>query len=54
MLLLSFRMTANASASTEEKTDQAIQTVSNVQLTTKNESLIKQLMRADKPESITD
>ncbi|MEC0234804.1 hypothetical protein P4H71_10740 [Paenibacillus kribbensis] len=54
MLLLSFGMTANASASTEEKTDQAIQAASNVQLTTDKESVIKQLTRADKPESITD
>ncbi|MCP3743719.1 Ig-like domain-containing protein [Paenibacillus sp. A3M_27_13] len=54
MLLLSFGMTANASASPEVKTDQAIQAVSNVQLTTDKESVIEQLTRADKPASITD
>lgn len=54
MLLLSFGMTANASASPEVKTDQAIQIVSNVQLTTDKGSVIEQLTRADKPASITN
>ncbi|QNV58113.1 hypothetical protein GMA19_03286 [Paenibacillus polymyxa E681] len=54
MLLLSFGMTATASESTGERTDQAIQTVSNVQLTTDSGSVIEQLTRADKPTSITD
>ncbi|WP_416383363.1 hypothetical protein [Paenibacillus polymyxa] len=54
MLLLSFGLTANASASPEVKTDQAIQAVSNVLLTTDKESVIEQLTREDKPASITD
>ncbi|TKH43954.1 hypothetical protein C1I60_11400 [Paenibacillus terrae] len=54
VLLLSFGMTANASQSTEGKTEQAIKAESNVQLTTEKESVIKDLTRADKPASITD
>ncbi|MBE0337174.1 hypothetical protein [Paenibacillus sp. 23TSA30-6] len=54
VLLLSFGMTANASQTTEGKTEQAIKAESNVQLTTENESVIKHLTRADKPASITD
>ncbi|WP_149093903.1 carboxypeptidase-like regulatory domain-containing protein [Paenibacillus terrae] len=53
MLLFAFGMTANASQSTEGVSDQAIKAESNVQLTTENESVIKQLTRADKPDSIT-
>ncbi|MGG1653796.1 hypothetical protein [Paenibacillus sp. NRS-1780] len=54
VLLLSFGMTANASQSTEGKTEQAIKAESSFQLTTEKESVIKDLTRADKPASITD
>lgn len=53
MLLFAFGLTANASQSTDGVSDQAIKAESDVQLTTANESVIKQLMRADKPDSIT-
>ncbi|WP_431087730.1 Ig-like domain-containing protein [Paenibacillus sp. 8b26] len=53
MLLFAFGLTANASQGTEGVSDQAIKAESDVQLTTVNESVIKQLTRADKPDSIT-
>ncbi|MBE0341855.1 hypothetical protein E4V51_12545, partial [Paenibacillus sp. 28ISP30-2] len=51
MLLFAFGMTANASQSTERVSDQAIKAESNVQLTAVNEDVIKQLTRADQPDS---
>lgn len=53
MLLFAFGLTANASQSTDGVSDQAIKVESDVQLTTANENVIKQLTRADKPDSIT-